>query len=125
MANLRMTAKSALFVLLFVNILDGALTGFAMERHVAEPMAWTYALTVVFSFTSFLWYCRDSDARDFVRSRWLSVAMVSLSFLAIPYYLLRSRPSGQRGRAMLRFAGFAVLLLAVTLGGMLLGAVLA
>jgi uncharacterized membrane protein len=47
--------------------------------------------------------------------------MVSVGFLAIPYYLWRSRPAGQRGRALLRFFGFVVLLVLVTALGMGIG----
>lgn len=120
-----MTAKTALYFLLLLKIADGAFTGFAMQRHAAAPLAWTIPLMVAFSFTSFLWYCRDSDARQFRRSRWLSAAMVGLSVLVVPYYLSRSRPGGQRARAVLRYAGFLALLAVVSLAGVLLGRVLA
>jgi hypothetical protein len=103
-------ARPALFALLFIAVLGGAMAGFAASRHLAPPLAWGNTLDLLFGFLCFVWYCRDGDARSFNRSRWLSVAMVSVTLLAIPYYLWRSRPRGQRRRAIMRYLGFGVLL---------------
>lgn len=116
--------KQALIALLFTAVLGGALNGFASSRHSAEPLVWTYAIDLASSFLCFVWYCRDGDARSFIRSRWLSVAMVTMNVLAIPYYLWRSRARGQRWRAIVRYIGFAVLLGIVTGVGFVLGVVL-
>lgn len=117
--------RSALFALLFIALLAGAMSGFAASRHAAQPLLWTHALDLMFSFLSFVWYCRDGDARSFIRSRWLNVAMVSVTALTIPYYLWRTRPRGQRRRAIMRYAGFGVLLGIAMAVGSLLGASLA
>lgn len=61
---------------------------------------------VVASYLGFLWYCADSDARGYRRSRWLSVAVAALAPATIPYYLVRSRPDGERGRALLTYAAY-------------------
>lgn len=116
--------RQALFALLFIAVLAGAMNGFASSRHAAEPLVWTQATDLASSFVCFVWYCRDGDARLFIRSRWLSVAMVIAAVLAIPYYLWRSRPPGQRRRAIVRYIGFAVLLGMVTGVGFVLGVVL-
>jgi hypothetical protein len=42
-------------------------------------------------FLIFLWYRLDSDSRHFKRPALLSVGVVGLSSLAIPYYLFRTR----------------------------------
>jgi hypothetical protein len=39
----------------------------------------------------------------------LSVAIIALTVLAVPYYLLRSRPRGQRLKAVGKYLGFALL----------------
>jgi hypothetical protein len=39
----------------------------------------------------FLWYRLDSESRKFKRTSLLSVGVVGLSFLGIPYYLFRTR----------------------------------
>jgi hypothetical protein len=85
----------------------------------------TILLDIMFSFLTFLWYCRDGDARNFVRPRWLSVAMVSAVVPAIFFYLWCSRPRGQRRRAMIRSAGIMALLLLITAASGLLGTMLA
>lgn len=64
------------------------------------------------SYLCFLWYRTDSDARGFVRPRWLSAAVAAFTPGAIPYYLLRSRAEGERGQALL---GYAVCLALVAL----------
>ena len=58
------------------------------------------------SYLGFLWYCADSDARGYRRSRWLSVAVAALAPATIPYYLVRSRTDGERGRALLTYAAY-------------------
>jgi hypothetical protein len=116
--------KQALIALLFTAVLGGALNGFASSHHAAQPLVWTYAIDFASSFLCFVWYCRDGDARAFIRSRWLSVAMVTANVLAVPYYLWRSRPQGQRWRAILRYIGFAALLAILTGVGFVLGVVL-
>ena len=116
-----MTNRMPLVALLFITSLTGVFGGHFMARHFNAVPLLQFALETMFSFAAFLWYCRDSNARDFIRSRWLSVAMVSVSLFAVPYYLWRSRPAGQRGRALLRFFGFFMLLVVVTAVGMGIG----
>jgi hypothetical protein len=119
------SARPALFALLFMAVLVGATNGFAASRHAAQPLLWTHGLDVAFSFLSFVWYCRDGDARAYVRSRWLNIGMIVVTMLTVPYYLWRSRPRGQRLRAILRYIGFGVLVGIVTAGGFVLGVALA
>lgn len=116
--------RQALFALLFIALLGGAMNGFASSRHAAQPLVWTHAIDLASSFVCFVWYCRDGDARSFIRSRWLSVAMVSVTVITIPHYLWRSRPRGKRFRAIVRYIGFAALLGIVTAVGFVLGVVL-
>lgn len=78
---------------------------------------WDIASTLLFSFLCFWWYRIDSDLRRYRRSRWLNVGIVMLAIVAVPYYLVRSRPAGQRGRALLGLAGFVLVLAAGTVGG--------
>jgi hypothetical protein len=116
-----MTTRTALFWMLAISIVTGAMGGYASSRHAAQPLAGGYVLEVLFSFVSFVWYRSDRDARAYVRSRWLSVAMVGASIVTVPYYLWRSRPRGQRRGAILRFSGFVVLLVTLFAAGSVLG----
>jgi hypothetical protein len=117
--------RPALLALLFMAVLVGATNGFAASRHAAQPLLWTHSLDLAFSFLCFVWYCRDGDARSYIRSRWLNIGMITVTMLTVPYYLWRSRPRGQRLRAILRYAGFGVLMGMVTAGGFVLGVALA
>jgi len=58
------------------------------------------------SYLGFLWYRADSDARGYPRSPWLSVAVAAFTLATIPYYLVRSRRDGERGRALLTYAAY-------------------
>ena len=90
-----------------------------------EPLWWTIFAAAVLNYATFVWYCRDTDARGMRRTRPWNIAVILLAPLAVPLYLLRRAPSHGRGRALLRMAGFLLLFFIVdtlgTLAGMLLG----
>jgi phosphatidylglycerophosphate synthase len=115
-----MTRKQILIAILLVMVLDGALDASYAAEGMSQPLAWSAPLTLCVSFLSFLWYRIDSDERNYTRSRWLNIAMIVLAIVAMPYYLLRSRPKGQRMRALLKCLGFAVLMVVSTAVGAVL-----
>jgi hypothetical protein len=115
-----MTRQRILIVLLLLMVLDGALDATYAARGLAQPLAWSAPLTLGVSFLSFLWYRIDSDERGYARSRWLNISMIILTIFAVPYYLVRSRPSGRKLRALLKCAGFALLMVLCVAAGMLL-----
>ncbi|MFL6673227.1 MAG: hypothetical protein ACJ8LG_08055 [Massilia sp.] len=115
-----MTSKPILFAILLLMVLDGALDATYSDSGGEQPLGWSMALTVTFSFLCFAWYRQDSEVRHYPRSRWLNTAMVVLSVIAMPYYLVRSRASGERLRAILRCAGFALLMVLASAVGMVL-----
>jgi membrane-associated PAP2 superfamily phosphatase len=117
-----MTARQTLYTILLITALAGAVSGHFTAQDALEPLVLHYPLELCFSFVTFLWYCRDSDMQRYVRSRWLSVAIIGISILAIPYYLVRSRPKGKKAGALLRYVGFLVLAASVTAASMALGA---
>lgn len=63
-------------------------------------------VAVAISYLGFVWYCGDSAARGYPRSSWLSVAVAAFTLATIPYYLVRSRRDGERGRALLTYAAY-------------------
>jgi amino acid transporter len=107
-----------LALLVAVTAVAGVVDAHDMALHV-QSNGWAVLSTLIFSYLSFYWYRLDSEARLYRRSRWLSVGVVMLAIVAVPYYLVRSRPAGQKRRALLRLAGFCVLLGAAgALGGL-------
>jgi hypothetical protein len=116
-----MTAKRIpLALILLLMVLEGALDATYEASGMEPPIGWSLALALSFSFLCFAWYRRDSDERHYRRTRWLNTAMVVLSVFAMPYYLWRSRPAREKLRALLRCAGFALLMVLATAVGMVL-----
>jgi amino acid transporter len=113
-----MKTAHILALLVAVTLVAGVVDAHDMALHV-QSNGWAVLSTLMFSFLSFCWYRLDSEARQYRRTRWLSIGVVMLAIVAVPYYLVRSRPAGQKGRALLRLAGFCVLLaVAGTAGGL-------
>lgn len=109
-----MKPKHALIALLTTFAAFGFLLSFLDARGIAEPRSMQLGSTFVLSALTFAWFWLDSECRSYKRSPFLSIAIVALGAFAVPYYLLRSRPKGERLKAIGGFAGF-VLLLVVTL----------
>jgi hypothetical protein len=78
---------------------------------------WNVVSSLIFSILCFSWYRLDSEQRQYRRSALLNVGVVALAVFAIPYYVVRSRPPGQKARALLRLGGFVLLLIAVSFCG--------
>ena len=112
------THHIVVILLLYFAALSG-MASYLDARGVAEPQ-WSVVLTsLAGSLLVFWWYWTDSTLRAYRRSPLLNVAVVAIGFLAIPYYLLRSREKGQRLSAFARMLGFIVLLVVAMLIGTL------
>jgi hypothetical protein len=112
-----MRAKHVLIALLALMLVSGLVE--PLEAPAAAPPLWWILLSgFLSSFLPFYWYRIDSEARLFLPSRWLSTGVVTLTPVALPIYLLRSRPRGQRARALLRCLGFSVLMVIASVLGM-------
>jgi hypothetical protein len=105
-------------LLLYIAALSG-MTSYLDTRRIAEPQ-WSMMVTsLAGSLLVFWWYWTDSTSRSYRRSPLLNVAMVAVGFLAVPYYLLRSREKGQRLLAVAKLLGFVVLMvIAMAIGGL-------
>ena len=111
-----MTKKHVLTLLVALTLVFGVVDAREMALGV-QSNGWAVLSTVLFSFLSFCWYRLDSDAYHYRRTALLNVGIVMFAILAGPYSLVRSRPSGQKGRALRRLAGFClVLVVAAGLG---------
>lgn len=104
-------------LLVYLAALSG-MSSYLDARRIAEPQ-WSVMLTsLAGSVLVFWWYWKDSTLRSYRRTPLLNVAVVAFGFLAIPYYLLRSREKGMRLRALAKMLGFAGLMIgAVLVGG--------
>jgi hypothetical protein len=111
-----MKTTHILILLVAVTLVAGVVDARNMTLHV-QSNGWTVLSSLLFSFLSFYWYRLDSEVRQYRRSRWLNVGIVMLGIVAVPYYLVRSRPAGQKGRALLRLAGFGVVLVTAAVAG--------
>jgi hypothetical protein len=72
---------------------------------------------LLISIATFAWLRADSSHRGFTRSRVFDVAFVGLTFLVLPYYLVRSRGL----KAGVGAIGVAVLIYLLYLAAMLFG----
>jgi peptidoglycan/LPS O-acetylase OafA/YrhL len=115
-----MTRKQILIAILLVMVLDGIVDASYAAKGMSQPPQWSVPLTLCVSFLGFLWYRIDSDERKYKRSLGLNMAMIALTMVAMPYYLLRSRPRGEKMRALFRCLGFAVLMVLCTAAGAVL-----
>lgn len=105
----------------------GLLVGVALVAGMRDPATQNQVARVLsnclteflFSFLAFYWYRLDSEARRYRRTRLLNTGVVAFAFAAMPYYLLRSRPRGERLGDVLRFLGFLVLLALAMAAGLL------
>ena len=110
-------------LLLYIAALSGMASYLDMRR-TAEPQ-WSVMVTSISgSLLVFWWYWADSTSRSYRRSLLLNVAMVAVGFLAVPYYLLRSRERGQRLLAVAKLFGFVLLMVvAMVIGALPVAAV--
>ena len=96
-------------------MLAGGVIGWLVARRWQLPLALDYLVGTTLTVCVYVWYRADADERGYPRTMGLGGAMVLIWPLAVPYYLLRNRPSGQRLGALLRFAGVIVLCFAVAM----------
>ena len=102
----------------------GGMSAYLEAHGMREPNWSVVGASVGFSVLIFWWYWVDSTLRSYRRSPLLNVAIVAAAFVAIPYYLLRSRQKGQRVVAVVRMLGFvALLVVALFIGALPVGLV--
>jgi len=111
-----MRPRHVLYALLAVMLVSGVIEP-AESNAPPSPGWWPLLSAFLMSFLPYYWYRLDSEGRRFHRSRWMSTGVVAMTVIGMPIYLLRSRPRGQRARALLRCFGFmALMVLAMALG---------
>ena len=76
-------------------------------RHLNQTVLWVSIIVV--SVLIFEWVHLDASERHYPKSKWLNLGILAFSIIFVPVYLFRSRPKGQKLRAL---AGFVLALLA-------------
>jgi hypothetical protein len=105
-------------ILLGMAALSGVST-YLEAQGLREPNWSVVSTSIAFSLLIFWWYWADSTSRSYRRSPLLNVAVIAVAFVAVPYYLVRSRPRGQRLRAVAGLLGFVAMLVVALLIGAL------
>ena len=75
-------------------------------RQLNQIVLWVSIISV--SMLIFGWVHLDAKERQYPKSKWLNLGVLAFSIIFVPIYLFRSRPKGQKLRAL---AGFAFALL--------------
>jgi len=108
-----MTAKRALIFLFSLMALYGAIAGYFASVDANSPKPIEFLFTACSAVLIYVWYYFDAAEQRYKRSVLLGGSVVAFSLLAIPYYLIKSRPAGKKMKALLYF--FGSVLLAVVL----------
>jgi len=119
-----MTPRGALVALLVVMFVTTLVDMGAGLNTRGEPVLWSLLTGLLSSFLGFYWFRLDRELRGWPRSRWLSTAIVTVTPLAVPYYLARSRPKGKKLRGVAGFFGFVCLMLLASMAGAILAMLL-
>jgi hypothetical protein len=112
-----MKPKQILGLILLSTALLGGMSAYLEAHGIREPPWSVLSTSMGFSLLVFWWYWADSTSRSYRRSPLLSVAVVAVAFVAVPYYLFRSRQKGQRLRAVASMLGFVALLVVALFAG--------
>lgn len=78
-----------IITILTLGFADGVVAYSVFPGQVFAPTS--LVLSIAALFLIFVWYRLDADSRGFRRSPLLSVAVVGVTILALPYYLFRTR----------------------------------
>jgi hypothetical protein len=116
----RNVARASIAGLLAIAFCNGAANGYFSKHHLAEPGAVAALFFASVMALTYLWYYYDSIERCYLRTRGLNLGIIMLSIVAVPYYLTRSRPQGQRLKSILRLFGFALSYIICAIVGVLL-----
>jgi hypothetical protein len=103
------TARHAVLALLVLTAVYGGIGGCLAAQNADPPKILEVAVGVLMLVLTYVWYYVDAKERKYKRTALLGGAIILFSIVAVPYYLVRSRPAGHKGKALVRFLGFCAL----------------
>lgn len=92
----------------------------AMEAVRGSALNLVYQLAAL--LLCFAWLEMDSRQLGIRRPWWLNLGVVFLTSIFVPYYLFKTRPTGQRGSAILAYFGIVFGSIVAMMAGMFLAA---
>ncbi len=116
-----MDSRKALYILLAVLVLSAAASGYLANERAPLGSCINMALNVMVIAFTYLWYYHDATERKFKRSVALGGSIVLFPVLSVPYYLIKSRPAGQRGKSILKFLSTCVAFVVVLIVSVAMG----
>lgn len=117
-----MDQKRLLMFLPVPFVVLGMGSGMFISRDISEPIWWTLSTNILLSAAIFYCYRQDSNRRSYKRSALLNVGVVALAPLAIPYYVVRSRPRGVKAKAFGMLVACSLMLVVMAIvGGIAVG----
>ena len=105
----------AIIAFLCVGLLMGISTQYPDPFHVPEWLEWI--LVLAYGFTVFWWYHADRTDGKLKHSTWLSIAMVGLPMVGLPYYLFKSRGLRAGLLSLAGAIGLTAIAVALSAGG--------
>lgn len=112
--------RAVLIALIGSGLVLGALDAWLFGAVGSEGMpqgnrlGFTVIGTVIQLFIGFRWLQLDARQLDIRRPGWLNVGIIMAAIFFVPYYLLKTRPEGRRGVAMIGFFGLVIAIMAAT-----------
>ena len=117
-----MTSKRAITCLFATIVLYAAFIGYYGAHDRDPPKIIDLAGSLGVLVLTYVWYYFDAAERAYQRTAPLGAAIILVSIVAVPYYLLRSRPKGMRAKALLRLLGFGLAALVIGSAAAVIGA---
>jgi hypothetical protein len=120
-----MDPRTPLYACFAILALGGAFSGYYIASDSGPPRLIEFTMMVTSSVLIYVWYYLDAAQRRYRRTLLLGGGVIMLPFVAVPYYLARSRARGERFKAVLKFFGLGVLSIVVPFLAALLVALVA
>ena len=106
-----MKLKPAILVLLVLSLIQGLMAA-TVESQGSKLLDFVLLLATV--VVGYLWYREDARERRYRGSALMAGGVILVSIVAVPIYLYRSRPEGERLKAILLFFGLVILSMVTT-----------